>query len=71
MYKYKVHGHDGIDYYNETGITLACSYQDAMKSLAEYYDEDFIIDIELHFITDDLVIPLPDDLPDKIIGSLI
>lgn len=71
MYKYKIHGHDGIDYYNETGITIAYSYQDAMKSLAEYYDEDSIIDIELHFITDDLVIPLPDDLPDKIIGSLI
>lgn len=71
MYKYKVHGHDGTDYYNETGITIAYSYQDAMKSLAEYYDEDSIIDIELHFMTDDSVIPLPDDLPDKIIDSLI
>ena len=71
MYKYKIHGHDGTDYYDETGITLGYSYQDAMKSLAEYYDEDSIIDIELHFITNDLVIPLPDDLPDKIIGSLI
>lgn len=71
MYKYTIHGHDGTDYYNETGITLAISYQDAMKNLSDYYDEDSIIDIKLYFITDDLVIPLPDDIPDKILGSLI
>lgn len=71
MYKYKIHGHDGTDYYNETGITLAISYQDAMKNLSDYYKENSIIDIKLYFITDDLVIPLPDDIPDKILGSLI
>lgn len=71
MYKYTIHGHDGTDYYNETGITLAISYQDAMKNLSDYYDEDSIIDIKLYFITDDLVIPLPDDIPDKILGSRI
>lgn len=71
MYKYKIHGHDGTYYYNETGITLASSYHEAMQNLSDYYDEDSIIDIELHFIIDDLVIPLPDDIPDKILGSLI
>lgn len=71
MYKYKVHGHDGTNYFNETGITIAASYQDAMKNLSDYYDEDSIINIKLYFITDDLVIPLPDDIPDKILGSLI
>lgn len=71
MYKYKIHGHDGTYYYNETGITLASSYHEAMKNLSDYYDEDSIIDVELHFIIDDLVIALPEDIPDKIIDSII
>ena len=71
MYKYKVYGHDGIDYFNETGITVAASYQDAMKNLSDYYDDDSIINIKLYFITDDSVIPLPDDIPNKILKSLI
>lgn len=71
MYKYKVHGHDGIDYFDETGITLASSYHEAMKNLSDYYDEDSIINIELYFIIDDLVIPLPDDIPNKILDSII
>ena len=71
MYKYKVYGHDGIDYFNEAGITVAASYCDAMKNLSDYYDEDSIINIKLYFITDDSVIPLPNDIPDKILKSLI
>ena len=71
MYKYKVYGHDGTDYFRETGITIAASYQDAMKNLSDYYDEDSIINIKLYFITDDSVIPLQDDIPDRILKSLI
>lgn len=71
MYKYKVYGHDGIDYFSEAGITVAASYQDAMKNLSDYYDEDSIINVKLYFITDDPVIPLPNDIPDKILKSLI
>ena len=71
MYKYKVYGHDGIDYFNETGITVAASYQGAMKNLSDYYDDDSIINIKLYFITDDSVIPLPNDIPDRILKSLI
>lgn len=71
MYKYKIRGHDGTDYFDEIGITLAASYQDAMKNLSEYYDEDSIINVKLYFITDDSVVPLPDDIPDIILKSLI
>lgn len=71
MYKYKVHGHDGINYFDDTGITLASSYYEAMKNLSDYYEDDAIIDIELHYITDDTVIALPEDIPDKIIDSII
>lgn len=71
MYKYKIRGHDGTDYFDEIGITLAASYQDAMKNLSDYYDEDSIINVKLYFITDESVVPLPDDIPDIILKSLI
>ena len=71
MYKYKIHGHDGTNYFDDTGITLASSYYEAMKNLSDYYEDDSIINIKLYFITDDLVIPLPDNIPDKILSSLI
>lgn len=71
MYKYEIRGHDGTDYFDEIGITLAASYQDAMKNLSDYYDEDSIINVKLYFITDDSVVPLPDDIPDIILKSLI
>lgn len=71
MYKYKVSGHDGIEAFNETGIVMGSTFEEASKNLADYYDEDNLIKVELLYATDDLVIPLDEGLSTKIVESII
>lgn len=71
MYKYKVSGHDGIESFNETGIVLGSTFEEASRNLSDYYDDDALIKIELVYATDDLVIPLDEAIADKIIDSII
>ena len=71
MYKYKVHGHDGIESFNGTGIVLGSTFEEASRNLSDYYDEDALTKIELIYATDDLVIPLDESCTDKIIDSII
>ena len=71
MYKYKVSGYNGIESFNETGIVLGFTFEEASRNLSDYYDDDALTKIELIYATDDSVIPLPDDIPDKILKSLI
>lgn len=71
MYEYKVSGHDGIESFNETGIVLGSTFEEASRNLSDYYDDGALIKIELVYATDDLVIPLDESIADKIIDSLI
>ena len=71
MYKYKVSGHDGTDYFNETGIVLGSTFEEASRNLSDYYDEDDLTKIELIYTTDDLVIPLNESIAEEIINSIV
>lgn len=71
MYKYKVSGHDGIEPFNETGIVLGSTFEEASRNLSDYYDDDALTKIELVYATDDLVIPLDEAIADKIVNSIL
>lgn len=71
MYKYKVSGHDGVEPFNETGLVLGHTFEEASRNLSDYYSDDSLIKIELVYATDDLIIPLDEAIADKIIDSII
>lgn len=71
MYEYKVSGHDGINPFDEVGLVLGHTFEEASRNLSDYYGDDSLIKIELVYATDDLIIPLDEDLADKIIDSII
>lgn len=71
MYKYKVSGHDGIEFFNEAGIVLGSTFEEASRNLSDYYDEDDLTKIALIYATDDLVIPLNESIAKEIVNSIV
>lgn len=71
MYKYKVYGHDGTDYFHETGIVLGSTFEEASRNLSDYYGDDALTKIELIYTTDDFVIPLNESIAEEIVNSII
>lgn len=71
MYKYKVSGHDGVEPFNETGIVLGSTFEEASRNLSDYYGDDALTKIELIYTTDDFVIPLNESITEEIVNSII